>query len=523
MIKNLENMGRVVATLVIVTVGCTSLGCSGPEEGSGVDAGEGMEVGVIEDAGRSDAESDSLPDAADTGRDDLAEGPWNPDDYFMTSEIGPVPEYEQRPGDPEKGYDILVNEGYVSCGLPDRLYTEYFSALAGNAPKIEGRRAINADLPYDRTRFERDGIEIVSTNCLACHANINPATGELMIGLGNEGDYTQNLGRAAELGAGLVNRDDPRESEEYDRFASRMMTVTPYIRTHTSGVNPADNLAGILTAHRDPDTWEWLEEPWYELPDVPVLPLSVPPLWNVAKKNALYYTSVGRGDHARFMMAAALLCTDSEEEARQIDEWFVHVRAYLETLEPPEYPEAVDESLAADGKAVFDDNCARCHGTYGPDGEYPNLVVSLEEVGTDPTLASAGVLTAKEAVSWLNRSFFGEVSIVASAPGYVAPPLDGVWATGPYFHNASVPTIEAVLDSSKRPQFWRRSYGGYDFDRLGVWYSVSEYGKDGAENDTERRSIYDTRELGYGNGGHTFGDDLTSQERSAVLEYVKTL
>jgi len=24
--------------------------------------------------------------------------------------------------------------------------------------------------------------------------------------------------------------------------------------------------------------------------------------------------------------------------------------------------------------------------------------------------------------------------------GYVAPPLDGVWASAPYFHNGSVPT-----------------------------------------------------------------------------------
>ena len=33
-------------------------------------------------------------------------------------EPGPVPSATQRPGDPEEGYDILVNGGYVTCGIP---------------------------------------------------------------------------------------------------------------------------------------------------------------------------------------------------------------------------------------------------------------------------------------------------------------------------------------------------------------------------------------------------------------------
>ena len=35
--------------------------------------------------------------------------------------IGPVPQYEQTEGDPEKGYDALVNKGYVNCGIPAQL------------------------------------------------------------------------------------------------------------------------------------------------------------------------------------------------------------------------------------------------------------------------------------------------------------------------------------------------------------------------------------------------------------------
>jgi len=39
----------------------------------------------------------------------------------------------------------------------------------------------------------------------------------------------------------------------------------------------------------------------------------------------------------------------------------------------------------------------------------------------------------------------------------------------------------------------------------------------------ERRKIYDTTQLGRGNGGHPFGDELTEDERMAVIEYLKTL
>jgi hypothetical protein len=39
----------------------------------------------------------------------------------------------------------------------------------------------------------------------------------------------------------------------------------------------------------------------------------------------------------------------------------------------------------------------------------------------------------------------------------------------------------------------------------------------------ERRQIYDTTLPGRGNAGHTFGDDLSEEERAAVIEYLKTL
>jgi hypothetical protein len=113
---------------------------------------------------------------------------------------------------------------------------------------------------------------------------------------------------------------------------------------------------------------------------------------------------------------------------------------------------------------------------------------------------------------------------LAPAEGYIAPPLDGVWATAPYLHNGSVPDIRSLLDSRLRPRFWRHEQPReYDTTILGWRYERLEHGKDGAADREERARIYDTTRPGYGNGGHLFGDGLTDAERDAVIEYLKTL
>jgi hypothetical protein len=132
---------------------------------------------------------------------------------------------------------------------------------------------------------------------------------------------------------------------------------------------------------------------------------------------------------------------------------------------------------------------------------------------------------AERFIRWYNASFFGELARAAPAPGYIAPPLDGVWASAPYLHNGSVPTIATLLDSGRRPKYWTRSFDSTDYDEttLGWRYTELDHGKQGGADHDERKRIYDTTLTGYGNQGHTFGDHLSGAERSAVLEYLKTL
>ena len=39
----------------------------------------------------------------------------------------------------------------------------------------------------------------------------------------------------------------------------------------------------------------------------------------------------------------------------------------------------------------------------------------------------------------------------------------------------------------------------------------------------DHASIYDTSQYGRSNTGHTFGDNLTTDERSAIIEFLKSL
>jgi len=257
------------------------------------------------------------------------------------------------------------------------------------------------------------------------------------------------------------------------------------------------------------------------------LPVDARPWWRMKKKNAMFYTASGRGDHARIMMAAALLCTEDRAEAEAIDEAFVDVRAWIEqSIEVPRWPYAIDMNLATQGQHVFEQSCAKCHGTYGEKGVYPNQLVPLADVGTDATLATGETEFAGRFVEWFGQSFWGETSRFEQHEGYIAPPLDGIWATAPYLHNGSVPTLEALLDSTKRPQFWTRNFASssaIDQAAVGWQFTALDHGQAEEESINGKSKIYDTRLIGYGNGGHQFGDDLEAADRSALLEYLKTL
>jgi mono/diheme cytochrome c family protein len=96
---------------------------------------------------------------------------------------------------------------------------------------------------------------------------------------------------------------------------------------------------------------------------------------------------------------------------------------------------------------------------------------------------------------------------------YKGGPLNGIWATAPYLHNGSVPTLADLLKpQDQRPATFE--IGSRVFDPVNVGF-VSSPGSG--------RFVFDTAKDGNSNAGHTYGTGLSDHDRAALLEYLKTL
>lgn len=99
---------------------------------------------------------------------------------------------------------------------------------------------------------------------------------------------------------------------------------------------------------------------------------------------------------------------------------------------------------------------------------------------------------------------------------YKARPLNGIWATGPYLHNGSVPTLTELLkkDTERVKEFY---VGSWVLDTINVGItSVAEEGG-------VKHYLFKTDLIGNSNSGHNFGTKLTADQKKQVVEYIKTL
>jgi hypothetical protein len=95
--------------------------------------------------------------------------------------------------------------------------------------------------------------------------------------------------------------------------------------------------------------------------------------------------------------------------------------------------------------------------------------------------------------------------------GYANRSLKGVWATAPYLHNGSVPTLAHLLDPESRPATFPVGQRAFDTQKVGLVTAQSK-----------PVTTFDTAKPGNSNAGHTFGKDLSSGEKLELLEYLKT-
>jgi hypothetical protein len=126
---------------------------------------------------------------------------------------------------------------------------------------------------------------------------------------------------------------------------------------------------------------------------------------------------------------------------------------------------------------------------------------------------------------------FGALDIPQILPGYKARPLAGTWATGPFLHNGSVPTLYQLLSPvTERDE--RFFVGGNDFDPLqvgivrtprpgvnGFWFDTLQTGNSNVGH--EFRAGYQAWKPGAVPQYGVIGPELTPDERWALVEYLK--
>ncbi len=253
--------------------------------------------------------------------------------------------------------------------------------------------------------------------------------------------------------------------------------------------------------------------------------MDAPPWWYFYKRPTMYIDGFAEKGH-RGLMQFTLVPENGPEFYKKHEDNFRDVLAYITSLRPPKYAGPIDQTLASRGKMLFRENCSHCHGTYGDEWTYPNRRVPLDEVGTDPVRLTALTVEGrkKSADSWFAHAGDPDARQTLIDPdGYVAPPLDGIWASSPYFHNGSVPTLWHLMHPEDRPAIWRPVSVRMDEKKVGLTIEEPSEMPENEQDPVVRRSYFDTRQFGKSRAGHTFPDQLSESEKQAVLEYLKTL
>ena len=361
-------------------------------------------------------------------------------------------------------------------------------------------------------QFTSDDKGNLSVNCLACHGG--PVAGKVVRGLGNSlldsATLTEDLGRFY-AAKGIKPPALPKS------------VVNPP-QEPVRGVNNAWGEAFAYMLVRDKDL-NFVDSPQYTTPTANQLdiPMKTPPFW-LSKKKTRYYADGFIGKTHRDIMQFTFKYSVQREKILANEVVFTDIFAWINAVEPPKYPFPIDQALARRGGLVFATNCAKCHGTYGAGGRYQERVVALTEVGTDPVRArdfSVEFIKHLDA-SWVGQ--YGKTPIYLGVNGYIAPPLDGIWANAPYLHNGSVPTIWDLLTPASRPSVWTRTDTGYDQQKLGVEAKSFDKVPDDASSAVKKRRYYQTNLRGFSNQGHQYPPQgLSEADKRALIEYLKTL
>ncbi|MGH2412140.1 MAG: c-type cytochrome, partial [Microcystaceae cyanobacterium] len=242
-----------------------------------------------------------------------------------------------------------------------------------------------------------------------------------------------------------------------------------------------------------------------------------PPIWAQGPRQGMYLHWDGNNDSINERNNSASLAlvsptTINFDSVHRVKDWLLEVP-------PPAYPYKVDQSLAARGKPLYENNCASCHAF---NGAKVGTVEPIDKIGTDRGRLDSYTyeLASNQYTLFTGISYRGKdqrFTHFRKTNGYANLPLDGVWLRAPYLHNGSVPTLRDLLDKPEdRPKSFYRGYDVFDQEKVGFVSNV-------AEENGKHYFKYDTSIPGNSNIGHVYGTDLSSEDKDALVEYMKKL
>ena len=236
------------------------------------------------------------------------------------------------------------------------------------------------------------------------------------------------------------------------------------------------------------------------------------PLWNEKAHGGFAYHWDGLERSLRETIIEGALGDGATLQSVDL-EGLKRVESFVSDAQPPSYPFPIDKARAEKGASIFSQSCAVCHA---PGGARTGTVIPVTEVGTDKNRLLMWTQEAVDAYSAYADGYPYDFHDLQKTDGYVAVALDGLWLSGPYLHNGSVPNLEALLSPQEaRPKVFIRGYDVIDRQRVGFMSSGQE-----AESEGWR---YNVTIQGNGNQGHSYGTELSPDDRNSLLEYLKTL
>ncbi len=424
-------------------------------------------------------------------------------------------------------------------------------------------------LPMGATLIQTKDGEALTFGCAACHAS--DLFGVKILGLTNRFPRANEFFRQGQSFAPYINsfifKDLLKTTEGERLMLLKAKTSTKWVGTKKPkmiGLDTSLAQVALSLAKREKDPYATRTELSAKLPRPNKLSKLVadskPAVWwNVKYKNRwLSDGSIISGNpvHTNFLWNEIGRGTD----LKKLEEWMKTATPQIEALttavfatKAPRFekffgPDSISLESARRGQKHFVQSCQKCHGIYEKGWDLPdakqlsnieliqNIKITYHKktpvinVGTDP----GRYLGMYEFAADLNRLQISKnlKTIVEPQKGYVPPPLEGIWARWPYFHNNSIPNLCALLTkSADRPKTFTTGAAinkKTDFDLNCVGYPLGEKAPTAWSKNPDY--LYDTKKQGLTNTGHDIGiiikdgkEIFTDEEKKDLIEFLKTL